>query len=81
MAISVVFFVMVIIIIMMMMMMMMMNLIQVSTIFNAGVLPGDTVPKSNQTTHIKFEERGKTGVPGEKPLSVQSREPTNSTHV
>ena len=76
MAISVVFFVMVIII-----MMMMMNLIQVSTIFNAGVLTGDAVPKSNQTTHIKFEETGKTGVPGEKPLSVQRREPTNSTHI
>ena len=44
---------------------------------SAGALIGDTV---NWKSKVGFLRRGESGVPGEN-LSVQSREPTNSTHI
>ena len=47
---------------------------------NWGDLIKSTTIKSNQML-VSARGEGKTGVPGEKHLSEQSREPTNSTHL
>ena len=60
------------------------NFIYVSSHSSAGALIGDTVNWSWQLTQIMSSVgcwgEGKSGVP-EKSLSVQSGEPTNSTHI
>ena len=47
-----------------------MNFVEVSSVFSAEELIGDTVQKSNQisTAQVGVRGRGKTGVPVEKPL-------------
>jgi len=57
----------------------------VSSHSSTAALIGDTVNSNEQLTQIRsnggfFFRRGETGVPGEN-LSVQRREPKNSTHI